>query len=596
MSLKSDHHNIAIIGINHETANLFPMLLETEGVTVVRIVNHKREDLSVLKQFADLDVIIDTTNDSRVAAALRALELKNTDVVGALSARIFFLTGRRDILQGGPADRDGILNSLYEIRQAILLSKNKEELLKLILNVAIRSVAADTGSIMLLDSEKRFLTIEIADGIAPEIVTSTAQKVGKGVAGKVVRTGKPVLLRGAVAHEAGEGERARLVSSICCPLVIGSEPVGALSVNSTTAGKEFGDNDLNYIKQLADFTADIIRTSKEFERSAQSSFALQILESARSILNLDYPFDERLNLLLLRSVNTLGAEICNYYTYSRDDHSFLLKASSSFKFELLRGKRLKFNAHLSRKVLEKRDTVCVNVVDKITRRRKWYIAHPIKIQGELVGLLFLHAIGERAEMAVESDTVRKIGDMLAVEIGKNLQLEASRVKTEKLSAISEAAYDLAGARSLTELAQVVVSVACLVLEAQNCVLRIKTKKSGRLDILDSFSLGSSQHYQQIREVDERIAKEAFDSSRALALSGAKDISKYGARDVCKSVLSMCLQADGRRMGTLSIYDKAAVDMFGSADFSQSDKDVFVNVCLQTSKALARFVPVSPSDY
>ncbi|MBD3392482.1 MAG: GAF domain-containing protein [Chitinivibrionales bacterium] len=593
MSLRSDEHNIAIVGINQETAALFPLLLDTHGVRIVRILNHEHEDLAMLKHHPDLDVVIDTTNDAEVNARLRALQLNNADIVGSLSARIFFLTGKREILRGGsPADRESVLNSLHEIRQAILLSKNKEELLKLILNVAIRSVAADTGSIMLLDSERRYLTIEIADGLAPEIVTSTAQRLGKGIAGKVVKEGRPVLLKGPVEQGSEGRGRRTLISSICCPFLIGRDPVGAVSVNSTTPGKEFTESDLAFIKQLVGFTADVIRTSKEFERSARSAFSQSLLESARSIIALEYPFEERLNLLLLRAVNSLSGEICNYYTYNRDDQSFLLKASSSFKFELLRGKRLKFNAQLSRKVLEKRKTVSVDVVDKVTGQRKWYVAQPILVEGELVGLLFLHLIRERAELGMETETIKKIGDMLADELSKNLQLEASRVKSEKLSAITEASYDLASARNLNELAQVVVSVVCLVLEAQNCVLRVRGKKEGQLDILDSFSLGSSQHFKEIRELDDRIAREAFGSSTALALSGVRDITKYGAREVCTSVLSMCLQVDGRRLGTLSIYDKAAVDMFGSSDFTKSDKDVFVNVCLQTAKALSRFVPLA----
>ena len=131
MSLKAVNHTIAIVGINNETAALLPLLLETRSVRIVRILNHELEDLAQLSGVADLDVIIDTTNDPSVSARLRMLALSGVDVVGALSARIFFLTGRREILRGGsPADRDSILASLHEIRQAILLSKNKEELLK----------------------------------------------------------------------------------------------------------------------------------------------------------------------------------------------------------------------------------------------------------------------------------------------------------------------------------------------------------------------------------------------------------------------------------------------------------------------------------
>jgi len=591
MSLKSDTHVIAIVGINQETASLFPLLLDTRGVNLVRIINPEREDLEALRQYPDIDVVIDTTNDPCVGQKLRDLQLANADVVGALSARIFFLTGKQEILRGGtPADREAVLASLHEIRQAILLSKNKEELLKLILNVAIRSVGADGGSIMLLDSEKQYLKIEIADGISPEILTSTAQKVGKGVAGKVVRTGKPVLIKGSMEQRAGgEGQRRKLVSSMCCPLVIGSEPVGALSVNSITPSKEFSESDLHFIRQLADFTADIIRTSKDFERSAQSTFMLSLLDSARTILNLSYPFDERLNLLLLRIVNSLAADVCNYYIFSREENSFLLKTSSSFKFELIRGKRLKFNAHLTRQVLESQDTICVNVVDKADGRRKWYIAHPVKIEGELVGLLFVHIVSQRTEMVRETETIRKIGDMLAAEQSNNMQLEASRIKTEKLSAITEASYDLASARTLNELAQVVVSVACLVLEAQSCVLRIKGRARGALDILDSFSMGSSLQYREIQKMDEKVAADAFESSRMLVLAGKNALAKYDAQGLVRSALSMCLQSNGRKFGTLSLYDKTSSDLSGPSEFTASDRDIFLNVCLQTSKALERFI-------
>jgi nitrate/nitrite-specific signal transduction histidine kinase len=591
MSLKSLQHSIAIVGINQETAALFPLLLETRGVNIVRILNHEREQLGQLKAYPDLDVIIDTTNDKNIGDKLRALELENVDIVGALSARIFFLTGKRHLVvdDGSPAERDTILSSLYEIRQAILLSQKKEEVLKLILNVAIRSVAADTGSIMLLDSDKRYLTIEFANGISPEIVTSTAQKVGKGIAGKVVRSGKPVLLNGSLDGDSEGEERRKIVSSICCPMIIAKEAVGTISVNSTTPGKEFTESDLNYTMQLAEFTADIVRASQEYEQSAQAAFALSLIDHARTILNLSYYFEERLNLLLLRIVNSLQGEICNYYTFNKDMQCFILKASSSFKFDLLRGKRMKFNEQLSQQVLEEQETIAVDRVDKASGKRKWYIAHPVKIDGSIVGILFLHMIDARRELEKEIDTIAKIGDLLAVELGKALKLEASQSKSEKLSAISEASYNLASTGSLEELATVVVSVACLVLEAQSCVFRIYRPESETLDILESFSLGNSLQYKQIRDFDKNVAKEAFDADTIFSLSGPKDIVKYGSIELCKSALSMCLKAGRKRLGTLSIYNKTAADMFGATDFTESDKDVFRSVCLQTAKAMNKFL-------
>jgi GAF domain-containing protein len=372
--------------------------------------------------------------------------------------------------------------------------------------------------------------------------------------------------------------------------------VGALSVNSTTLGRDFHNEDLNYIKQLADFAADIIRTSKQFEQSTHSAFALSLLESVRTILNLDYSFDERLNLLLLRVANTLNGEICNYYAYNQDERAFYLKASSSFKTDLAKGRRMKFNDQLAKKVLDQGETVCVDVVDAKTGVYKWYIAHPVRIRDEMCGLLFLHLVCRSADVAAEKETVATIGDLLATELTKDVQIESSRIKSEKLSAISEATFDLASARTLEELAQVVVTVACLVLEAESCVIRVHNRNTGKLDILDSFSLRSSQAYREIQALDAAIAAESFRSTSVLLFRTAADFARFGAKELRpKSGLSMCLQNNGRRFGTLSIYDKTAPDFFGSSTFSQSDRDVFLNVCLQAAKALDRFVPLGAHD-
>jgi GAF domain-containing protein len=251
---------------------------------------------------------------------------------------------------------------------------------------------------------------------------------------------------------------------------------------------------------------------------------------------------------------------------------------------------LKFNAQLTRQVLETQDTICLNVVDKADSRRKWYVVQPVKIEGEMVGILFVHIQTERMELARETETIRKIGEMMSIELTKNLQLETSRIKTEKLSAITEASYDLASARSLNELAQIVVSVACLVLESQSCVLRVKGRRRGTLDILDSFSMGSSANYRDIQKLDEVVAKDSFDASRMLVLCGREALSKYDSKGIVRSALSMCLQSNGRRLGTMSLYDKTSSDLSGPSEFNSGDREIFLNVCLQISKALERFIP------
>ncbi len=591
--VKSKSHTIAIVGINRESAAVLSELLDAEGARVIRILNHEAEDLSDLRHYPQIDIIINTTNDVGVYRSLRKLNLPNVDILSGLSARILFSAGTRDLFQPGlTEDKNRLLNSLHEIREAIYLSKNKEELLKLVLNVAIRSSGADSGSIMLVDPQKKVLKIEIAEGLEPGIVKSTTQKVGgKGIAGTVAKTGIPLLIRGAADSEryAADFERKDLVSSICTPLVIGDEVVGILSINSKTDQRIFSEADLAYVKKLGDFTADIVKTSKEYERSASSTFLLSLLNNARDILNLKYPFDERVNLLLLKLVTAFKAEICNYYDYFSDKGVFLAKASSSFNIGLIKGKKLKLNDYFSKLVLESGETVSLCVPDKKGGGKKWYLMQPIRESGDMVGLLFLHIVSDADDMKEESSVLKKIGDMIAADLAKNMEVESFRVQSIKFSAISEVSFDLASARNKTELANLINSHACIILEAESSILRLYNPSTQELEVLDSFSLKTFSHLKELEALDGIISRDAMLNRNSLLI---KDLSKssYGWVGMdSRSVLSMYLERNGRIIGSLSLYDKKSLDLYASKNFTQKDKEIFLNFCLQAAKALDRFI-------
>jgi len=596
--IKSKTHTIAIVGINRESAAVLSGLLDTEGARVIKIVNHETEDLADLRQFPQIDIIINTTNDAAVYRKLRKLNLSNVDILSGLSARILFSAGSREALGPGiTEDKNRLLNSLHEIREAIYLSKNKEELLKLVLDVAIRSSGADSGSIMLIDPKKKTLKIEIAEGLEPGIVKSTTQKLGKGIAGTVAKTGVPLLIKGAADREryASEFERKDLVSSICIPLVIGEEVVGILSVNSKTSQRIFSEDDLSYVKKLGDFTADIIKTSKEYERNTSSTFLLSLLNNARDILNLRYSFDERVNLLLLKLVTAFGGEICNYYDYFPDKTAFLAKASSSFNLNLIKGKKLRLNEYFSKLIIESGDKVALSVPDKKDGdkkgdAKKWYLMQPIKVGGDMVGLLFLHLVSDADDMKEEASVLAKIGGMIASDLAKNLEMESFRVQSIKFSAISEVSFDLASARNLAEVANLINSHACVILEAESSILRLYNEKTRELDILDSFSLKTFSHLKELEALDVIISRDAMLNKNAVII---KDLatSSYGWVGMdSRSVMCMYLERSGRIIGTLSLYDKKSLDLYASKNFTQKDKEIFLNFCLQVAKAVDRFLP------
>jgi GAF domain-containing protein len=592
MHLQSKHYNVAIVGINRESAGVLAELTETNTAQVIRIFNDEIEDLHELKNYPQLDIIINTTNNVEVFHKLKKLNLEHVDILSGLSGRLLFSTDSRGIVASNRAeDRNKLLNSLHEIREAIYLSKNKEELLKLVLSVAIRSSIADSGSIMLLDAQKRTLKIEIAEGLGEDIVASTTQKVGKGIAGTVAKTGKALLIKGAADRElyASGFERKDLVSSICAPLIIGQEIVGVLSINSKSDDRVFSEDDVLYVQNLADFSADIIKTTKEYENITTSSFSLLLLNNIRDILALKYSFDERLNLMLLKMENAFHAEICNYYDYFAEKKVFMAKASSSFNIKLIKGKKLKLNDYFSKEVIAKESTVFQSIPDKEGDNKKWYIAQPVKQNGEMTALLFLHLISSKQTMKGEIAVLEKIAEMIGNELGKSQEMESIRVQSIKFSAISEVSFDLAAARSLSDLATIIISNACVILEAESSILRLMNNRTGMLDVLDSFSLKSYSHLKKLEAIESRISSDVI-TTKDIMLIKELGKSPYDVSDVdSRSVMCMYLERNGRILGTLSLFDKKSIDLYASRSFSFKDKEIFLNFCLQAAKAIERFI-------
>lgn len=595
MTVSIKYQNVAIVGITRETTTLISQLLEMQDVRIVRIINPEIEDLRELERYQFLDVIINATDSHEVSERLKELRFQNIDIISGLSARILFLSGRQGFGQAAnwSQERTNILNSLYEIKQAVLLSRNKEELLRLFLEVAIGSCDADAGSIMLVEPRKRFLKIEMADGLNVDVVRSTEQKFGRGIAGKVARTGKPVLLTGPVEKGSSrEGsERSDLVSAISCPLLIGSEVVGVININSKNKYRIFTQADLKYVKELSSFAADVIKASKEFEMTSNSAFSLSLLGSAQAILDLDFVFEERLNLLLMKIANSSGGVICNYYEYDEEKRSFYVKASSSFNMNLLQGKKIKLNDYITKKVLEDLKTIGLSTPDPNSAQRRWYIAHPIRLHRRLVGLLFLHCISIKEEMIEEQKIIGRIGEMIAHEFNKDAEMKFLRIQSTKLSAVSEASFHIATSQNIKELINFALPYACLIMEAEAGVFWFLNPVSNRLEIFKSFSIEDQYaRLKRIEELDAVILDKTVPSDEVLLVEDLRQEGVAVGRDYPQSLLSKTFGRGSQVAGVLSLYGKKSLDLYGSRNFSEQDREVFMKFCLQLSKGLAKLMP------
>lgn len=582
------HHTLALVGINQDCVDIMSSLLDQQGITVVRILDTRFESINELARFRDLDIIVDTSGDPEVASSLRRLRLPNVEILSGLSARILFGSvnnGEDDYLRR-------LLKNIGEVRAAVRLARNKEEILHLVLNLAIQATRGDSGSIMLIDKRKRTLKIEASYGIEEEIVKNASQKVGKGISGTVVKTKLPLLTQGIVDQSVYSSDCTRndIISSICSPLLQGDEVIGVVNINSKTPKIIFTERDVSYVSRIAAFTTEIIKTSKEYEDSANSNFAVSLESGVRDILSLRFRFEERMNLLVMRIANAFAAETCNYYELDSETGTFMARATSNFNIDLMHGKQRKLSEYFARQVLESKTRFAYNAMDESAAVYKWYIAQPLIVNNEVLGILFIYLLSDRDNLDEECKGLEKISLLVASEMSTNREVYAARIQALRYSAISEASFDLASTSNLQDLSKKVLSNACLIFDGETSTLRFYSRASEMFERFDYFSTRNNYPIDEIEQLDMSISTVTATKENAMVYSDLRKTDFAPLAIINKTCMSASIRYKNNIIAVLSVYDRRSSNSkrFSSA-FSDFDLEIFSSFIAQVSKALAKFI-------
>jgi Nif-specific regulatory protein len=127
---------------------------------------------------------------------------------------------------------------LYEITTAIHGTLDLRKALYKVLDIMSEHLGMNRGSISLLNPDTSEIHIEVAHGISPTAKTKGRYKLGEGVTGRVIATGRPM----AIPRLTDEplfldrtGARSNIdkskIAFICVPIKEGGRVVGALSVD-----------------------------------------------------------------------------------------------------------------------------------------------------------------------------------------------------------------------------------------------------------------------------------------------------------------------------------------------------------------------------
>lgn len=203
-----------------------------------------------------------------------------------LSLKLFTFAGIRSVLGLLEEAGTSLAQCVYQAKEfaAVVpavqaespaVDEQRDRILQSLLETATIATRADGGSVMTFDAQDSALRIRAAQGLSDQVVRSTHLQRGEGIAGLAIaeRTILTVDDQTQDARLRSRMRRGDVVSSIVVPLTLEAahEPIGVLSLRSTTPGKRFTQEHVELLKRLLDLASAALATVRTAFSAPQPS-------------------------------------------------------------------------------------------------------------------------------------------------------------------------------------------------------------------------------------------------------------------------------------------------------------------------------------
>jgi len=195
------------------------------------------------------------------------VQVNSRDEIGDLAATLEMMRISLGRTQENLRGRIEELATLYDVGKAIGSTLNLQELLNLILDMVMKLVGAEKGSIMLLDEETQELHIAVGKGLDVDVMEKTRVRVGEQVSGYVLETGKPLLIPDSMKSSSFlnlKNTKIEQGALLAVPLITKDKKLGVLNISKSTP-YSLGERDLEFFKALSNQAAMAIENARLYE-------------------------------------------------------------------------------------------------------------------------------------------------------------------------------------------------------------------------------------------------------------------------------------------------------------------------------------------
>ncbi|MFN2627286.1 MAG: GAF domain-containing protein [Gaiellaceae bacterium] len=332
------------------------------------------------------------------------------------------------------------LEQLQALTDAALAHLDSTALLSAILARTRETLAVDTCAILLLDETTNELVARAAVGIEEEVEQCVRIPVGRGFAGTVAATKKPVFLPD-VDHANVLNPLLRqkgIKSLLGVPLLVEGRTLGVVHVGSLRP-RTFTAEETQFLQLAADRAAIAIEHARLFEAERAARIRMENLQAVTDAALAHLDLSALLEVLLPRIRAILHADTCAVLLLDEATDELVARAAVGMEEEVEQGVRIPVGHGFAGTVAARREPVILDDVDHadvlnpLLRQKgiKSMVGVPLLVRGDAIGVLHVGTLTPRLFTTDDVELLQLVAERVALAIGR-AQLHQATVQLEQL--------------------------------------------------------------------------------------------------------------------------------------------------------------------
>ncbi|MBI4289393.1 MAG: GAF domain-containing protein [Chloroflexi bacterium] len=492
--------------------------------------------------------------------------------------------------------RNKQLAALQRVSQAMAQSVDLKEVSAQAFKAALEVLRLDAGSLRTIDESTQELAPLAIKTSGPELAEEARAKpripVGRGLAGKVVQAGKPIVIEDVSSCDwsfYGASRRLGYKSALGVPLRTGDKVIGAI-VGFTFEKRSFTKQDTDFLADLGNMVGVSIANAQLFEeqrRRAEELAALQQVSQAVSqSLDLKSVAERALESTL--SIMDLQAGDIKWLDKARQE--LVVLCEHGLPPEQVRYKRsmpnMKVGQGLAGRVAQTAEPLVVG--DLAPDGRRFYgpqhtsdfcsaVYLPLKVKGEVVGVISGMSCRRRAFTSADVSLMASLGSMVGLAMANADLFEKEKRRAEELAAIQQLGQAVTQSLDLDTVTGVALDAALSIVQVDAGTIRYIDEATQELVLIGNRGLPperiSPLQSQPNMKVGQGLAGKAAQSGEPVVV---EDLTRaegrfYGRRWTAdyRSAIYVPLKVRGKVVGViggLSLRQRA----FGPGDVGLVD--------------------------